>query len=943
MTVQTENGTPTAAGNVRLYINDDAQAARAVELLVQQFAHGDYSYRVSIDLETSPIPGLEGYPGARRVVKDGVEVFVKASKDEYLRFAQRVWRAGWERRALSALGAFVPTKLTSGKVGHLDAKAAWQMFLAQLEELFATEEGRAQLEAARWTTERYQAAVALNASEQGNCRIHIEELEEFLASNPKKGVRDAQRELKAWKASLEELEAQAEFLTTEVPARVAEPLDLRLAMHVTRVGVEGRVYLTKEGRNRLDPVQPGLDPQTSTIFLTQFTFVGVDGHKYSYVFNTHKVALSTLAPLFSLKGALYVGANLKFDLRLLMHHLGFAPTEVYCVRVASRMLYLGLKLDHDLKSVAKRFIKQDLSKEIRNDFVGQRMDEPTEEMLGYSFVDTEVLPDIFTAQLAKAEKTGQVKLIHDFGKLSWLAAHWEYTGYRVDAERWMEINAEAARWRDETARELEKMLLPQGYAATFAASQPVEGEDDTEALLDDDDEEGAAPDVRPDAVVRISQTKLVLELLEDLLGLGDLGAFTPNGKPSLSKDARNAVERAYRAKHKGEGHPFFLLYTRWAKLAKQVSTYGRRFLWYVHPLTGRIHPQFHIAGTDTARFSSTGPNFLNIPAAKEEGDPDFRGAFLANEGMLLLGADYETMELRIAGDISQDPVVKKMVESGADAHGFTAAQMFHIEKAPVSTPSKQTRSYRRGTMEVPITVFTVPQHWTAEQVAEYALTEEVQAAVAEVMKKLTRGDAKSVTFLWLFQGTPYTLAQRTGLPVEVCEDFFGRFAGVYVVMDSYMKDLAETVYTNYIDGEDGRRYAWSEGYGGIRRWVLLPHNPHDRDYHGNGAYLAAAREYKRMMRRAQRELCNLPMQGGNAVITTEALLRIVERGRRYGIIPWLAIYDEILVTFPATVRPALVKSVLEGSMLEAADQYMTYIQAGAEADLGKVGTRWVKS
>lgn len=938
---QTENGTPTAAESVRLYINDDAQAAQAVELLVQQYLHGDYDRVIGLDLETAPLPGLEGYPGARRVYKDGVESFVKASKDEYLRFAQRVWRAGWERRALTGLGLYLPSKTTSGKVGNLDAKEAWSMFLERLEELFATEEGRSQLEAARWTAPRLEAAWLRNLEEQQNCRAHIAELDTLIASAPKKGLRKAQTEQKKWAAALETLVEEEQFLRDAATPRIEEPLDLRLALHVTRVGVEGRVYLTKEGRNRLDPVQPGLDPRTSTIFLTQFTFVGIDGARYNYVFNTHKVSLSTLAPLFSLKGALYAGANLKFDLRLLMHHLGSAPMDVYCVRVGSRMLYLGLKLDHDLKSIAKRFIRRDLSKAIRNDFVGQRMDEPTEEMLDYSFVDTEVLPDIYAAQVAKAEPTRQVKLIHDFSKLSWLAAYWEYTGYRVDEQRWMEINAEAARTRDAVARELEQMLLPKGYSSVFGTTV-VEMTSDEEVFDDDDeDSDRPAPDARPDAVVRISQTKLVLELLEPLLGIGPLGDHTANGKPSLSKDARNAIERAYRSKNKGETHPFFLLYTQWSKLAKQVSTYGKRFLWYIHPLTGRIHPSFHIAGTDTARFSSTGPNFLNIPAAKEEGDPDFRGAFLANEGMLLLGADYETMELRIAGDISRDPVVKKMVESGSDAHGFTAAQMFHIEKAPVSAPSQRQSTYRRGTMEVPVTIFAVPQQWTAEQIAEYALTQEVQAAVAGVMKKLTRGDAKSVTFLWLFQGTPYTLAQRTGLPVEVCEDFFGRFAGVYVVMDGYMKDLAETVYTNYIVGDDGRQYAWSEGYGGIRRWVLLPHNPHDREY--GSAYFAAAREHKRMMRRAQRELCNLPMQGGNAVITTEALLRIVERGRRYGIIPWLAIYDEIVTTFPATVRPAVVKGILESSMLEAADQYMTFIPAGAEADIGKVGNRWVKS
>src|SRR5262249_7015547 len=152
----------------------------------------------------------------------------------------------------------------------------------------------------------------------------------------------------------------------------------------------------------------------------------------------------------------------------------------------------------------------------------------------------------------------------------------------------------------------------------------------------------------------------------------------------------------------------------------------------------------------------------------------FRGAFVSSEGCYWLGSDYETMEFRIGGDISRDVVVLKMVTSGADAHGFSAAQMFHIRKGEVAGPTPVPETYRRGTMEVPITVFEVPSEWTAEQIADFALTPEVLEVVTSVAKKITRGDAKSVTFLYLFRGTAYTLAMRTGLPVEQCEDFFAR-------------------------------------------------------------------------------------------------------------------------------------------------------------------------
>jgi DNA polymerase I-like protein with 3'-5' exonuclease and polymerase domains len=930
----------------RLYINSLGAANRAVAEIVGMLESGRFRKEVGLDVETSPLPGLEGYPGTQP--KDEGDGFERATKDAYLRFSQKVWRAGFSPFALNALGVYLPKKTTSGKEGDISAADAWSAFLVRLEALMATPEGQAKLEAARWTQE--SASAYLGELTQGAGRALYEqrnaleaELREkqALADAGRKvvGIKKLEGQLKKVQAALDENTAEAMFVLDNVSPRVEQPVDLRLLVHVVRVGVEGRVYLTKEGRNRLDPVQPGLDPRTSTVFLVQFTLQEKGTKRLvSYIFNTHQVDIKVLLPLLRMKKVKFLGANIKFDLRMLMHHAGYAPRDVFCTRVGSRMLYLGLRLDHSLKATAKRFCKLDLSKEVRNDFVGRRYAEPTEEMLAYAYTDTEVLPALYDAMVARAEKFGQVKLIHDFSNLSWITARWEYEGFLIDTDRWWAINREAAKSRDEIARQLEELLLGEQYATAFS-NGPVSGEDDAELEgdFDDESEDGPAVDVRKNVVIRISQTKLVLERLERVLGIGELGQHCPNGKASLSKDARSALERAYRDRHYGETHPFFKLYALWTKLAKQVSTYGRRFLWYIHPLTGRVHPQFHIAGTDTGRYSSTGPNFLNIPAAKEEGDPDFRGAFEAPEGHLLLGGDLEAMEMRIAGDISRDPAIQKMVLSGADAHKFSAASMFHLRRGDVREPTWQGDEVPYGTSREKIEVLVVPRAYTDQQLIELAASPEVQAKVT----KVTRTIAKMVGFLWLFRGTAFTLAQRTGMTVEVCEDFFKRFETVYDKMSGHMNAIAESVHTNVIEGDDGKRYAWSEGYGGIRRWVTLPHNPegwgHTQDYY------QAAREYKRAMRRAQRELCNLPCQGGNAIITAEALLKIVERGYRFGIYPWLSIYDEVICVFPETANPTQVKALLESAMLETADSYMQFVPAGFEADLKKVSRVWVKS
>ena len=366
----------------------------------------------------------------------------------------------------------------------------------------------------------------------------------------------------------------------------------------------------------------------------------------------------------------------------------------------------------------------------------------------------------------------------------------------------------------------------------------------------------------------------------------------------------------------------------------------------VHPpADGGCPPEPDHCGHGYGAVEVEQPERVDIPAAKEPGDPDFRAAFVSPEGFYLLGGDYETMEFRIAIEIFQDAVGKLMIESGADAHGFTAAMMFHIRRdSAVQEATAETALYERGTMKVEITLYKVPQSWSDEQIADFALTKDVQGAVKGAEQKITRVDAKTVSFLWLFQGTAFTLAQRTGLPLKLCEDFFKRFASTYKGLDKGMKGMAELAVTeNVVQAANGDLYAYTTGYGGIRRWVKLPQSPHYEWFDTQDAYKAAEKAYQRLIRRCQRELCNLPMQGSNAVITAEALVDIADQGEETGVYPWLSIYDEIVCVAPDSVAPETVKAIGETAMMKAANHYMKFVSAGVEFDVEKAGKYWRKS
>lgn len=103
---------------------------------------------------------------------------------------------------------------------------------------------------------------------------------------------------------------------------------------------------------------------------------------------------------------------------------------------------------------------------------------------------------------------------------------------------------------------------------------------------------------------------------------------------------------------------------------------------------GRVHTTFNQAVAATGRLSSSDPNLQNIPIRTQTGR-EIRKAFIADEGSVLLSADYSQVELRILAHISQDESLIETFRRGADIHRATAAKMFNIPEEELTAEQRR--------------------------------------------------------------------------------------------------------------------------------------------------------------------------------------------------------------------------------------------------------------
>jgi DNA polymerase I len=219
------------------------------------------------------------------------------------------------------------------------------------------------------------------------------------------------------------------------------------------------------------------------------------------------------------------------------------------------------------------------------------------------------------------------------------------------------------------------------------------------------------------------------------------------GKTGYSTDAR--VLQAIR-----DEHEIIPKIERYRELTKLAQTYLDALPALCDPRS-RLHTTFNQTIAATGRLSSTDPNLQNIPIRTEVGR-EIRAAFVAEEGHVLISADYSQVELRVLAHVAGEPVLKEIFERGEDVHAATASQVLGADPATLS-----------------------PGH---------------------------RSKAKMINFGIVYGLTGFGLADRLQIPQEEAQDFIDRYLERFPAVRAYIdQTIAFATTEGYVTTLFGRR------------------------------------------------------------------------------------------------------------------------------------------
>ena len=424
----------------------------------------------------------------------------------------------------------------------------------------------------------------------------------------------------------------------------------------------------------LDTETKGLDPYTKELLLLQlgnldFQIVidctTTDIHIYKEYLESDR---------------LFLGWNLKFDAKFLMHQ-GIILKTIYDGYIAEKLLWNGYPSgihSMSLKGAAMEYLGISLDKTVRGKIIWAGL---SEEVIKYAAGDVKYLEDIKVHQENELRKKDLITAVSFENAFVVVCAYFEYCGVKLDVQKWTEKMKKDRENLESSLKELNDWIITNMPVSEYTK---VNRQGDLFTGFD----------TTPKCTINWSSSKQVVKLFKQL-GFDLLVKDKTTGEMKYSVDAK--VIKAQK-----EVSSIAEPYLKFKGYEKITTTYGQNVLDEINPVTGRLHTNYNQLGTDTTRLSSGGKdkenhvdyiNMQNIPS-----DPLTRSCFVSEHGNTWISCDYSGQESRLMAELSGDKAMLELFNEGCgDVHSLTAKMSYPdiIGDTPVEEIKVKFHKYRQ--------------------------------------------------------------------------------------------------------------------------------------------------------------------------------------------------------------------------------------------------------
>jgi len=401
----------------------------------------------------------------------------------------------------------------------------------------------------------------------------------------------------------------------------------------------------------------GFDTETSSMlpFDGKLLAVQIGDFNTQYVIDVQTIGIDNLLPTLNLlKDTIVIGHNLKFDLKW-MHYHGIKVDKVFDTFLAECLLTAGLDKENrhlSLQACVSNYFGVRLDKSIRSKIIYEGF---SDRVIRYCAEDVKYLSLLRKRQLEKIEEWELEKVMDLENRFVKVLMLMEYYGPIIDTKKWTEVYTLVEKTLGKTVEQLNNIILHNDKLKKYINTEPQLG-------LEFPDFNNKVADK---VLINWSSPIQKLKLLHGL----DINVKSTEAKDLIRKRDKHPIV------------PLLIKYSKWNKLS---TSFGRNFLKFIHPVTGRIHPDyFQIIAS--GRLSCSKPNLLNIPS---HGDlaKKIRASFIPKYGNKIVGGDYSNFELRIISEFADEPLWTTTFAEDRDLHSELCTRIFNIREDQVNDP-----------------------------------------------------------------------------------------------------------------------------------------------------------------------------------------------------------------------------------------------------------------